>query len=52
MKKSVTVLSFARRAWIKPAGQEHIHEQEDGKKRWVQVVTEWEMSNDEFGMAN
>ena len=23
-----------------PAGQEHILEQEDGKKRWVQVVTE------------
>ena len=23
-----------------PAGQEHILEQEDGKNRWVQVVTE------------
>ena len=23
-----------------PAGQEHILEQEEGKKRWVQVVTE------------
>jgi len=23
-----------------PAGQEHILQQEDGKKRWVQVVTE------------
>ena len=35
-----------------PAGQEHILEQEDGKKRWIQVVTEWKMSNDEFGMSN
>jgi type I restriction enzyme R subunit len=27
-------------ACLIPAGQEHILEQEDGKKRWVQVVTE------------
>ena len=25
---------------LEPAGQEHILEQDDGKKRWVQVVTE------------
>jgi type I restriction enzyme R subunit len=30
----------AERLALIPAGQEHIHEQEDGKKRWVQVVTE------------
>ncbi len=30
-----------------PAGQEHILEQEDGKKRWV-----GQMTNDEFGMSN
>ena len=30
----------AERLGLIPAGQEHILEQEDGKKRWVQVVTE------------
>lgn len=30
----------AERLALIPAGQEHILEQEDGKKRWVQVVTE------------
>jgi hypothetical protein len=30
----------AERLALMPAGQEHILEQEDGKKRWVQVVTE------------
>ena len=30
----------AERLALVPAGQEHILEQEDGKKRWVQVVTE------------
>jgi type I restriction enzyme, R subunit len=30
----------AERLQLIPAGQEHILEQEDGKKRWVQVVTE------------
>ena len=29
-----------QRLQLIPAGQEHILEQEDGKKRWVQVVTE------------
>jgi type I restriction enzyme R subunit len=30
----------AERLALIPAGQEHILEQEDGKKRWVQIVTE------------
>ena len=30
----------AERLALIPAGQEHILEQEDGKKRWIQVVTE------------
>ena len=30
----------AERLALIPAGQEHILEQEDGKKRWEQVVTE------------
>jgi type I restriction enzyme R subunit len=30
----------AERLGLIPAGQEHILEQDDGKKRWVQVVTE------------
>ena len=30
----------AERLQLIPAGQQHILEQEDGKKRWVQVVTE------------
>ena len=30
----------AERLGLIPAGQEHILQQEDGKKRWVQVVTE------------
>ena len=30
----------AERLALVPAGQEHILEQEDGKKRWVQVVME------------
>ena len=30
----------AERLGLIPAGQEHVLEQEDGKKRWVQVVTE------------
>ena len=37
----------AERLALIPAGQEHIREQEDGKKRWV-----GRMSNDEFGMPN
>jgi type I restriction enzyme R subunit len=32
--------SPTERLQLIPAGQEHIFEQEDGKKRWVQVVTE------------
>ena len=38
-KKWTTGKPTERLALI-PAGQEHILEQEDGKKRWVQVVTE------------
>jgi len=34
----------AERLALIPAGQEHILEQEDGKRRWVQVVTELSQS--------
>lgn len=35
-----TTGTAAQRLALLPAGQEHILEQEDGKKRWIQVVTE------------
>ena len=35
-----TTGTLTERLQLIPAGQEHILEQEDGKKRWVQVVTE------------
>jgi type I restriction enzyme R subunit len=35
-----TIGTPTERLQLIPAGQEHILEQEDGKKRWVQVVTE------------
>ena len=35
-----TIGKPAERLALIPAGQEHILAQEDGKKRWVQVVTE------------
>jgi len=33
--------TLTERLQLIPAGQEHILEQEDGNKRWVQVVTEF-----------
>jgi type I restriction enzyme R subunit len=35
-----TTGTATERLQLIPAGQEHILEQEDGKKRWVQVITE------------
>ncbi len=35
-----TTGTASERLQLIPAGQEHILEQEDGKKRWIQVVTE------------
>lgn len=35
-----TTGKLAQRLALIPAGQEHILEQGDGKKRWVQVATE------------